>query len=736
MLFDMRTIVFSNMLTNVICLAVIIFLWRQNRGRFPGLWLFVLDFVLQTAALLLIILRGGIPSLLSIVVANTFVVAGALSGYIGLEAFTAKRSSQIHNYLFLAAFASIHYYFTSLQPDQGIRNVNLAVGLLIICFQCAWLLLHRVERGIRQETRVVGIIFVFYCLLSIARISEFFISTTVKPDYLHSGIFEQLILIFYQLLFISLTYGITLMINGRLITDIKTEEEKFSKAFHSSPYAITLTRLSDGQIIEVNKTFFKISGYQPEDLQGKTTIDMRLWDNEEDRFATVDELMRTGKVQGKEFQFRGKAGNKIAGVFSAETFTIKGEIIALSSINDITKRKQAEEELEKTARQWQTTFDATNDAIWILDKEQRVIRSNKTAERFFHRPYEEFIGKQCWELVHGTRQPIPECPILRAKHSLRRETMELQIGDSWFGITVDPILDEKNNLVGFVHIVSDITERKQAEDEIKRLYQEMESSVNEKTKDLYQSQLALLNVVDDLNENTKKLATTNQSLGALNKELEAFAYSVSHDLRAPLRSIDGFSAALLEDYKKKLDKTGENYLQRIRLASQRMGLLIDDLLKLSRVARSEFHAEIINLSEMAQEIVQEYKKNTSGKTVEIVIQEGIIAQGDPHLLRIALTNLIENAWKFTGKQKNPLIEFGTTLNEGKNVFFIRDNGVGLRYAYVGKLFGAFQRLHNTDEFPGTGIGLATVQRIIHRHRGKIWAKGEVGKGAVFYFTIP
>ncbi len=223
---------------------------------------------------------------------------------------------------------------------------------------------------------------------------------------------------------------------------------------------------------------------------------------------------------------------------------------------------------------------------------------------------------------------------------------------------------------------------------------------------------------------------------AANKELDAFSYSVSHDLRAPLRSIDGFSHVLLEDYQGKLDATGKNYLERIRKATQHMGNLIDDLLKLSRITQSGLHEETINLSEMIQKIAQTYKKSTPGRTVKTVIQEGIIVQGDPDLMQIALTNLIDNAWKFTGKQKHPRIEFGTTLQENEKIFFVRDNGVGFDMSYVGKLFGAFQRLHTTDEFTGTGIGLATVQRIINRHEGKIWAEGEVGKGATFYFTLP
>jgi light-regulated signal transduction histidine kinase (bacteriophytochrome) len=222
---------------------------------------------------------------------------------------------------------------------------------------------------------------------------------------------------------------------------------------------------------------------------------------------------------------------------------------------------------------------------------------------------------------------------------------------------------------------------------------------------------------------------------AANKELEAFSYSVSHDLRAPLRGMDGFSGALLEDYRDKLDATGINYLERIRAGTQRMGLLIDDMLKLSRINRSEFKRESVDLSKMVQGIILTFRKNNPTRDVEVSIQKDIIVEGDRRLLEVVMTNLIDNTWKFTGKTKNARIEFGTELKDGKPVMFIRDNGVGFDMTYVNKLFGAFQRLHTIAEFPGTGIGLATVQRVIHRHGGQVWAEGKVGKGATFYFTL-
>lgn len=233
----------------------------------------------------------------------------------------------------------------------------------------------------------------------------------------------------------------------------------------------------------------------------------------------------------------------------------------------------------------------------------------------------------------------------------------------------------------------------------------------------------------------QRVAERTAQLESTNKELEAFSYSVSHDLRAPLRAIDGFSQMLLEDYAEQLDAAGRDSLQRVRTAAHRMGTLIDDMLKLSRVTRSDLKPEQVNLSALAQEIAQDLRRQDPERGVDFAITAELRAHGDPRLLRIAMQNLLENAWKFTRGRDHTRIAFGMVQHEGEPAYFVRDNGAGFDMAYASKLFGAFQRLHDAREFPGTGIGLATVQRVIHRHGGRIWAEGAVGQGATFYFTL-
>jgi light-regulated signal transduction histidine kinase (bacteriophytochrome) len=242
----------------------------------------------------------------------------------------------------------------------------------------------------------------------------------------------------------------------------------------------------------------------------------------------------------------------------------------------------------------------------------------------------------------------------------------------------------------------------------------------------------------DITERKKaeeELKRSNVELEASNKELEAFSYSVSHDLRAPLRSMEGFSSAMLEDYAEKLDGQGKQYLRYIQDSSDLMARLIDDLLKLSRVTRSDMSYEWVNLSELARNIVAELEKAEPQRKVKLSIAPVMWAYGDRSLLRLALENLLGNAWKFSSKAASPRIEMGTLEYNSKQAYFVRDNGVGFDMTYADKLFKPFQRLHKSTEFAGTGIGLATVQRIIRRHGGEVWAESKVGEGATFYFTL-
>jgi signal transduction histidine kinase len=261
------------------------------------------------------------------------------------------------------------------------------------------------------------------------------------------------------------------------------------------------------------------------------------------------------------------------------------------------------------------------------------------------------------------------------------------------------------------------------------------SSLQKANADLQREITERRQAEQEVERQTNELARSNAELAIANTELESFSYSVSHDLRAPLRTIDGFSHALLEDCADRLDDAGKAHLARIRAATQRMGSLIDDLLNLSRVSRTAMQTQSLNVSALVRSIVGDLQNAQPERQVELRIHDGLKATADPGLARVALGNLLSNAWKFTSKQASAHIEFGQAEVNGVAAFFVRDDGVGFDPAYADRLFGAFQRLHGMTEFAGTGIGLATVQRIIHRHGGRIWAESAVDCGATFYFTL-
>ncbi len=373
-------------------------------------------------------------------------------------------------------------------------------------------------------------------------------------------------------------------------------------------------------------------------------------------------------------------------------------------------RQQAEASLRTNEARFRSVAETANDAIITADRHGNIVYFNRAAEGIFGYTLNEAADQPLTVLM-------PERFRLAHKEGLQRfigtgeaqvigKTVELA-GRRKDGVEFPMELSLATWKIGdetyFTGLVRDITRRRQAEGHIRQLNEDMRVRAVE--------------------------------LEAVNKELEAFSYSVSHDLRAPLRAIDGFSQVLLEDYAAVLDAEGRGYLERVRAAAQRMGLLIDDLIKLSRVTRAELLMQEVDLSEIATGIADELRAREPQRQVELSIEAGLRARGDARLLRIALENLFSNAWKFTQGRDPAHIVFGHTQHNGLPAYFVQDDGVGFDAAYADKLFGVFQRLHDAREFPGTGIGLATVQRVIHKHGGWVWAQSAPGKGATFYFML-
>lgn len=374
-------------------------------------------------------------------------------------------------------------------------------------------------------------------------------------------------------------------------------------------------------------------------------------------------------------------------------------------------RSQGNHGLKVGRDQLLALIDNTSAVIYMRDLDGRYMVVNREYERLFHLRRDEIIGLTDHDLFPAEVADEFRANDLRAASTGGPVQME-EVAPAEDGlhtyITVKfPLLDGAGQAYAVAGISTDITDRKRAEEQVRRLNAELEQRVRDRTAEL---------------ETTAR-------------DLDAFAYSVSHDLRAPLRSLHGFGQVLLDDYADKLDDDGRRYLGRIQANVARMSQLIDDLLRLSRATRTGLTRGRVDISTLAGEIIGELRSAEPGRRVEAVIATGLVATGDSRLIRLALGNLLSNAWKFTSKREHAVIDVGALHRDGEQVFFVRDNGAGFDMRYAGKLFDPLQRLHTATDFDGTGIGLAIVHRILRRHGGRIWAEAEPGKGATFFFTL-
>ena len=522
-----------------------------------------------------------------------------------------------------------------------------------------------------------------------------------------------------SLLFLQSFMGSTALMAmafSAVVTERKRAEETHARlaAIVESSHDAIISKRLDGIVTSWNKGAERIFGYAAEEITGKPVAALIPTDRQNEGPAIIERLKRGERIEHYETVRRRKDGKDIdVSLTISPIKDFKGRIIGVSKIaRDITERKRAEAALRESETRFRVMADTAPVLIWMSGLDGLWTFFNKPWLEFTGRALDQELGNGWAEDVHHEdRQRCLE--IYRSAFEARKEfKMEYRLRRTdgeyrWILNIGGPRYEGDGTFAGYIGSCIDITEDRRVADEIRRLNVELEQRVFERTA----------------------------QVEAANKELESFSYSVSHDLRAPLRSMDGFSLALLEDCADKLDAKGKDYLRRVRDATQRMARLIDDLLNLARVTREGMRQERVDLSALARSISADLKKTQPNRKVTFAIADGVVVNGDTHLLRVALENLLGNAWKFTSKRPRTKIEFGVARQNGTSAYFVRDDGAGFDMTYAGKLFGAFQRLHSNQEFEGTGIGLATVKRVIRRHGGHVWAESAMGKGATFYFTL-
>ncbi len=485
-------------------------------------------------------------------------------------------------------------------------------------------------------------------------------------------------------------------------------------AFHEFPDVISINRIKDGLFYDVNKGFCEITGYSKEEVIGKTSLDVNIWADPRDRDRMLGILKKRGRVKNFEAKYRLKGGKISSGLMSCKLIHIGNEAYTLSVTKDIEGLKKIQEQLEKSEKLlkeaqriagfgcWE--LDIVNNKLYWSDEVYRIFEIPKTD---FGATYEAFL-----ERVHPDDRKLVDKAYTDSLRTRRPYKIEhrLLMPDGrikWMQEQCETTFDNDGRPVRSIGTVLDITDRKLFEKELEKHKEELEQKVRERTKELE----------------------------FLNKELESFSFSVSHDLKAPLRAINGFSKILYEDHRKALDDDAKRLLMLIRENSQKMASLIDDLLNFSRVTRKSIKHSKIYMKALAIAIFNEIASKKEKERIRFKVNELPVAWADLALMKRVFHNLISNAIKFTGTRSSPSIEIGYKETKYGSAYFVKDNGVGFDPKYTHRLFDIFQRLHPQREFPGTGVGLSIVRRIINRHGGRVWAESQKGKGAIFYFTL-
>jgi PAS domain S-box-containing protein len=718
----------SFLLTYLVSTVIIYIIWIQYHSRYKGTTYLVLNFALQTIGLLLIVLRGKIPEWISVDLANTIIIAGILIGYMGLEAYTGKKSNQIPNFILLAAFALIHTWFTLVNPDLTARNLNISVASLIIFFQAAWLMLFRVPGRTISLTHPIGLVYVAFGLVSIVNILKFLIGGKVMPvDYFDAGGFDTLMVVVYHMLVILLTFSLVLMFSKNLLLDIRAEEEKTSKAnigiieeqkkyneiirvernllralIDNIPDPISIKDSKGRYLLNNNAHLEVIGADNQEEAIGKTIFDFL---PEEDAFASDDDdkrVLQTGRMMLDKVEKRLNIETGFHHSLQTSRIPIldsEGVATQLVTIShNITDKKRAEDVYRESAEFNRSLLKTIPFGMDIVDEEGTVLFQSDNFKKMFG---SDSIGRKCWDIYRDDKKQCQDCPLIKGIVIGKTEKYESH------GVNGGRVFDIYHTGMHYqgkkamLEIFHDITERKIIEDELTQSKEKAEESDRLKT---------------------------------------AFLHNVSHEIRTPMNAIVGFVTLLGEP--DLTPETRSSYLEIVTQSSNHLLSIVTDIIEVSNIEAGKLKLNMnkVVVNSVMQKLHQQFSKVASSKGLELIYEqpdsdlERHFYTDSTKLIQV-LSNLLTNACKFTQKGH---VKMGYTFSADNVGFFVKDTGIGIPEDKHSKVFERFYQVDSGQDrqYEGTGLGLSLSKAYVEFLGGKLWVESETGKGSAFFLTLP
>ncbi len=745
---DFRTAFIGYVLITIVCAIVITLLWLRNRGKARGMGLWVAHYWMQTTALILVLLRGAIPALLSIIMANVLLYGGLSLLLVGIARYVGARWPRVQNYVFLTLFTAVHAYFTYAVPSLQARNVNAAFALAFLTGQIAWMLARRATPEVREDARMVTVFFTAYTVVaSLKMVVD--AAIPVSQDIFQSGLYDTSVIILYQLLQVGLAFALIMLVTRRLASALELDiaereqaqnalmlsEQKFATAFRTSPDAVNINRLSDGLYIDINDGFTRLTGYTVEDSIGRTSAEIDIWVDPSDRERLVKGLLANGMVPNLQAEFRRKDGSLTTALMSAQVIDVEGERCILSVTRDISDRMAADAALRKSESDLRRAQHFAHVGSWTWHTDTGLLEWSDEMFEIFGLDKETFTG-DLGEVIASAIHPDDRAAVEESNRSVIEDATPIPLE---YRIVLrdgtervvwaeagEMVRDESGKVVSLSGTVQDITERKRIEQEIMQLNTELEMRVQERT--------------EELTATNEELIDANTRLEEATRAKSDFLASMSHELRTPLNSIIGFSDLLSKGMVGDLTAEQDKQIHMINASGKYLLELVNEVLDLSAIEAGRMRIEHrpVDVEASVRAVVDSLGPAAADRGLTLTWEvEPDAAQvvSDRVRLEQVLFNILGNAVKFT-------VAGGITihaLDDGKDVVIsVADTGPGIPAHELSRIFDEFYQAErpNAAKTEGTGLGLTVSKRLMDMLGGTLEVESTPGEGSTFTVRLP